>query len=58
MQEEVGKQAVKALENVYGTKFRLGTGADILCMLFDFIFLLKFNLILYFFQNSINCNKF
>uniref|UniRef100_A0A1I7VAR3 ShKT domain-containing protein n=1 Tax=Loa loa TaxID=7209 RepID=A0A1I7VAR3_LOALO len=27
---EVGKEAVKALENVYGTKFRLGTGADIL----------------------------
>nr|CDQ07440.1 Bm11718 [Brugia malayi] len=28
--EKVGKQAVKAVENVYGTKFRLGTGADIL----------------------------
>uniref|UniRef100_A0A0R3RMA0 ShKT domain-containing protein n=1 Tax=Elaeophora elaphi TaxID=1147741 RepID=A0A0R3RMA0_9BILA len=28
--EEVGKQAVKALEDIYGTKFRLGTGADIL----------------------------
>ncbi|VDK82401.1 unnamed protein product [Litomosoides sigmodontis] len=28
--EEVGRQAVKALENIYGTKFRLGTGADIL----------------------------
>uniref|UniRef100_A0A8R1TLJ8 ShKT domain-containing protein n=2 Tax=Onchocerca TaxID=6281 RepID=A0A8R1TLJ8_ONCVO len=28
--EEVGKQAVKALEDVYGTKFRFGSGADIL----------------------------
>ncbi|KAL3998831.1 Zinc carboxypeptidase family protein [Acanthocheilonema viteae] len=28
--EEVGRRAVKALENVYGTKFRFGTGADIL----------------------------
>ncbi|MCP9259665.1 Carboxypeptidase B [Dirofilaria immitis] len=28
--EEVGKQAVEALEDVYGTKFRFGTGADIL----------------------------
>lgn len=28
--EEVAKRAVKALEDVYGTKFRLGTGADIL----------------------------
>lgn len=34
VQEEVGKKAVKALENVYGTKFRLGTGADILCINF------------------------
>ncbi|VDM95237.1 unnamed protein product [Thelazia callipaeda] len=28
--EEVGRRAVKALENVYGTKFRFGSGADIL----------------------------
>ncbi|KHN76630.1 Carboxypeptidase A2 [Toxocara canis] len=28
--EEVGKRGVKALESVYGTKYRFGTGADIL----------------------------
>lgn len=28
--EDVGKRGVKALEGVYGTKFRFGTGADIL----------------------------
>lgn len=33
-QEEVGKRGVKALESVYGTKYRFGTGADILCTLF------------------------
>uniref|UniRef100_A0A0M3JSW8 ShKT domain-containing protein n=1 Tax=Anisakis simplex TaxID=6269 RepID=A0A0M3JSW8_ANISI len=28
--EEVGRRGVKALESVYGTKYRFGTGADIL----------------------------
>lgn len=28
--EDVGKRGVKALESVYGTKYRFGTGADIL----------------------------
>ncbi|PIO64289.1 zinc carboxypeptidase, partial [Teladorsagia circumcincta] len=28
--EQVGRKAVAALENVYGTKYRFGTGADIL----------------------------
>ncbi|VDN28593.1 unnamed protein product, partial [Cylicostephanus goldi] len=29
--EDVGRRAISALENVYGTKYRFGTGADILC---------------------------
>uniref|UniRef100_A0A1I7WT83 Peptidase_M14 domain-containing protein n=1 Tax=Heterorhabditis bacteriophora TaxID=37862 RepID=A0A1I7WT83_HETBA len=30
LQEQVGRRAVSALENVFGTKYRFGTGADIL----------------------------
>ncbi|KHJ94010.1 shTK domain protein [Oesophagostomum dentatum] len=34
--EQVGRRAINALESVYGTKYRFGTGADILSNIFTY----------------------